>query len=455
MARQDSSTQTQPRPALYSAEAEEAVLGAILLNPEVFHDVSDFLSTEDFFIVRHGWIWEAIRRLHERREAVDYLTVVEELRNMGHLEEAGGQSYITHLIDNTPTSIHAETYGRIVERMATRRRLLDAASQIASHAHNEELDVDEAINRSERALFQAIEHRQKRDTQPIQEVIEEYLDQLTSRYEGRDRPMGIPTGFRELDKLLGGMQKGDLIIIAGRPGMGKTSWLISTALNAARRFQSRVVIFSLEMSNEQVVQRMISAETGIDSRKLRSGDLNEEEWRRLTYALDSLSKLQIFLDDTPSLSAIQMRTKCRRLHAEYGLDLIMVDYLQLMASGVRAENRVQEISYISRSLKQLARELRVPVLSAAQLSRAVEQRQDKRPQLSDLRESGSIEQDADMVLFIYRDEAYNEDTDRPNQADIIVAKHRNGPTGTVTLFFRKEQTLFTDPKVVSIDLGSE
>ena len=436
-------TQESTRIAPHSVEAEEAVLGSILINPEALHDVSSFLQGEDFFIVRHGWIWEAMQRLHLRREAVDYLTVIEELRNAGQIDEVGGPAYLTYLINNTPTSIHAEAYGRIVERAAIRRRLLDAASEIARLAHNEDSEIDEVIDQAEAALFTATERRLVHELVPISDVLSTYFDHVEYLYTHPDETHGVPTGFTDLDKLLGGMQKSDLLIIAGRPGIGKSSWLISAALNAARHGQ-RVAIFSLEMSKEQLVQRMIAAETGINSQTLRLGQLTPQDWDRFVQAADRLSKLPIYLDDTPALSALQLRTKSRRLWAQTGLNLIVVDYLQLMTSGMRVDNRVQEISLISMGLKQLARELNVPVLAAAQLSRAVEQRQDKRPQLSDLRESGSIEQDSDVVMFIYRDDAYDEETEKPNVAEIIVAKHRNGPTGKVELYFKRELTQFTD-----------
>ncbi len=445
-------TQDSARIAPHSVEAEEAVLGSILINPEALLDVSSFLQAEDFFIVRHGWIWEAIQRLHARREAVDYLTVIEELRNADQLEEAGGPAYLTYLINNTPTSIHAEAYGRIVERAALRRRLLDAAGEIAKLAHDEDAEIDQVIDQAEAALFAATERRLIHELVPIGAVMTDYYDQVEYLYTHQDETHGVPTGFTDLDKLLGGMQKSDLLIIAGRPGMGKSSWLISAALNAARHGQ-QVAIFSLEMSNEQLVQRLIAMETGINSQRLRLGQLTADEWGRFVQAAERLSKLHIYLDDTPALSALQLRTKCRRLWAQTGLDLVVVDYLQLMTSGARVDNRVQEISLISMGLKQLAREVKVPVLAAAQLSRAVEQRQDKRPQLSDLRESGSIEQDSDVVMFIYREDMYDEDTEKANVAEIIVAKHRNGPTGSVELFFKKELTQFTDlyTRKVSLD----
>ncbi|MBN1679325.1 MAG: replicative DNA helicase [Anaerolineae bacterium] len=447
-------TAAQPdRMAPHSVEAEEAVLGSVLINPDALFEVAAFLQADDFFIVRNGWIWEAILTLQERNEEIDYVTVVEELRHQARLDEIGGAAYITYLINHTPSSIYAEAYGRIVERAALRRRMLASASEIAQLAHEETADINEVIDRAEASLFAVTERRLHRDLVPMRIAISDYFDRIEYLYEQRGEPLGVPTGFTDLDNLLGGFQKSDLTIVAGRPGMGKTSWLLSAALNASRQARSRVAIFSMEMSNEQIVQRLVSSETGINTHKLRLGQLDEREWALFVEATGSLSGLRIYLDDTPALSPLQLRAKCRRLYSEHGLDLIMIDYLQLMISGTsRSENRVQEISFISRNLKQIARELNVPVLAAAQLSRAVEQRQDKRPQLSDLRESGSIEQDADVVLFIYRDEVYNENTERPNQADVIVSKHRNGPTGTVTLFFRKELTQFANLRKTDMDL---
>lgn len=452
MSQQESAVLPPDRMAPHSVEAEEAVLGSILINPEALFDVASFLQPDDFFIVRNSWVYEAMLHLQQRNEQIDYLTVVEELRNQTQLEEIGGASYITYLINHTPSSIYAEAYGRIVERAAIRRRMLNAASEIAQLAHEEGADINEVVDRAEAALFAVTERRLRKELVPINVAISEYFDRIERLYEQQDTALGVPTGFDDLDNLLGGLQKSDLVIVAGRPGMGKTSWLLSAALNAARR-KSRVAIFSMEMSNEQIVQRLISSETGISTHNLRIGQLDDREWALFVEATGNLSNLRIYLDDTPALSPLQMRTKCRRLYSEFGLDLVLVDYLQLMIGGVaRNDNRVQEISFISRNLKQVARELNVPVLAAAQLSRAVEQRQDKRPQLSDLRESGSIEQDADVVLFIYRDEVYNENTERPNQADIIVAKHRNGPTGNVALYFRKELTQFANLRKTDVDL---
>lgn len=426
----------------HSIDAEEAVLGSILIDPEAIFRVSSFLKREDFYIVKNQWVWEACLALHERREPIDPVTLGRELEARGQLAEVGGLAYIQQLVNVVPTAIHAEGYGRIVERTALRRRLLAAASEIAQLAYDEAEEIDETIDAAEQALFGVSQRRISRDMRPIADVIRDYYDRIEYLYEHRGEPLGIPTGFVDLDKLLGGLQRSDLIIVAARPGVGKTSLMLNMALSAARRFHQRVAIFSLEMSNEQIVQRLVSGETGIDSQRLRLGMLEEDEWPLFVQATSALSETQVFVDDTPSISALQLRTKARRLHAEHGLDLIIIDYLQLMTGDNRSENRVQEISYLSRSLKGLARELSVPVLVASQLSRAVEQRSDKRPVLSDLRESGSIEQDADIVMFIYRDDVYDEDSERRNVAELIVAKHRNGPTGTVELYFQKNLTQF-------------
>ena len=424
-------------------EAEEAILGSIMINPDALFDVATFLKAQDFFLVKNGWVWETILAIHERRDPIDFLTVTAELERQGRLQEIGGPVYVSRLMDTVPSAIHAEAYGRMVEQTALRRRLLGAASQVAQLAYNEAETIEIVLDKAEQALFGVSEQRLTRDLEPIRDVVGRYYDHIQKLADGSESSLGIPTGFHDLDKLLGGLQRSDLTIIAGRPGMGKTGFLLGVGLTAARQFRKRVAVFSLEMSAEQVVGRLLSAETRIDSQRLRRGALRDDEWSRFTEATGRLADSLMFIDDTPSITPLQLRAKCRRLYAEYGLDLIVLDYLQLMSGDFRNENRVQEISYISRHLKGLARELNVPVLAAAQLSRAVEQRPNKRPMLSDLRESGSIEQDSDVVMFIYRDEYYNKDeTEKPNIAELAIAKHRNGPTGMVELFFHKELAQF-------------
>jgi replicative DNA helicase len=441
------------RMAPHNTEAEEAVLGSLLIDPDAIFKVAPFLGPEDFYREKNGWIYDAISDLHNRREPADFVTLCDELERRGQLEEVGGAAYITSLINAVPTAIHAEYYGRIVERTAILRRLISAAGQIAGIAYEEAEDVDEVVDRAEQILFGVSQRRIARDLVPIKQIIGDYYDRIDYLYQHRGEPIGIPTGFPLLDKLLGGLQPSDLVIVAGRPSMGKTSFVLSLAQTAARKFNQRAAFFSLEMSAEQVVQRLISAETGIDSQKLRLGNIEDDEWPIFVQATGILSEAPIFIDDTPSISALQMRTKARRLHAEHGLDLVIVDFLQLMRGDVRAENRVQEISSISRSLKGLARELSVPVVAVSQLSRAVETRHDHIPILSDLRESGSIEQDADVVMFIYREEMYNPDTELKNIADIIVAKHRNGPTGKIPLFFKKDLAQFHEIELYREELG--
>ena len=437
-----------------SLEAEQAVLGAILIEPKALHSVASFLSADDFFLKRHEHIWNAFTRLQERNDAIDYVTLARELQDMRVLDEIGGLAYLTSLANNTPTAVHVEVYGEMVARAATRRKMLAAADDIRQFALDEELPIDKVINEAEQALFSVSNSQIKREFVPIWEAASEYYDEIEKLLEIGAGTIGMPTGFGDLDGLLGGFQKSDLIVFAGRPGMGKTSWMLSVALNVAR-LDRRVAIFTMEMGVGQMIQRLISMETGIRVGQLRTAEISAREHTRLTEAIGRISNLPLFLDDTPSITPVEMRTKCRRLQHEYGLDIVMVDYMQLMSAGRAYENnRVQEISYISRSLKELARELNVTVLSTAQLSRAVEQRQDKRPQLSDLRESGTIEQDADAVLFLYRDEAYNPDTTEfPNQADVLLSKHRHGPTGTVQLFFEKSFTRFRDVKKVNLNLA--
>jgi replicative DNA helicase len=449
----DTTANPAPQVVPHSQEAEEAVIGAVMINPEAYYDVAQFLQADDFYIHRHQWIWEAFTRLHERRIPIDLLTVSEELDQMGHLAEVGGPAYLTALINAVPTSLHAEAYGRRVEETAIRRRMLTAANDIAKLAYQENAPVDSVMDEAEKAIFGVSEKRLTRDLQSIQQVLSDYYDRIDQLANRDEETLGVPTGFIDLDRLLGGLQPSDLLIVAGRPGMGKTAFMLSAAKNAAQTHKKHVAIFSLEMANEQLVQRLIAQETGIDSQRLRTGKLQEDEWPIFTHAIEVLSDTHVFLDDTPGLTPLQLRTKCRRLHMEFQLDLIVVDYLQLMSGGIRTDNRVQEVSHISRNLKILARELNVPVLAAAQLSRAVEQRADKEPQLSDLRESGSLEQDADIVMFIHRPEMYERDTTKQNIAQIKIAKHRNGPVGTIELVFRNNLAKFENAVTRPVDLS--
>src|SRR5512139_2038748 len=374
----------------HSREAEEAVVGAVFINPEVYYDIAQFLSVDDFYIHRHKWIWDCFTSLHEQRIPIDLLTVTDELERRGQLGEIGGPAYLTSLVNQVPSSLNAESYGRIVEGYSIRRKMITAANQIASVAYDEQTSVDDVMDEAEKAVFNVSERRLRHDLEPISSVLSEYYDRIDDLAKRPDDIHGVPTGFIDLDKMLTGLQPSDLLIIAGRPGQGKTGFLLSIAKNAGLTYKKHVAIFSLEMSNEQVVQRLIAQETGIDSQRLRNGKLQENEWPLFTHAIEVFGDTHIYLDDTPAITPLQLRTKCRRLHMEFGIDLVIIDYLQLMGGDTRTDNRVQEVSYISRNLKVLARELNVPGLAAAQLSRAVEQRADKRPVLSDLRESGCL-----------------------------------------------------------------
>ncbi len=433
-------------------EAEEAVLGSLLIDPDAVIKIASFLKADDFYREKNGWLYQAILDLHERREPADYVTVVDELERRNQLQEIGGASYITTLIGSVPTAVHVEHYAHIVERTATLRRLIGAAGQIAALAYEEAQDVNEVVDRAEQIIFNVSERRVRRDLTPVRQVMDTVVDRIDFLHRHKGDILGVPSGFAKLDKLLGGFQKSDLVVLAARPGVGKTSLALCSALNAAKRYGQRVAFFSLEMSAEQLVQRLLSVETGINQQRLRLGDINENEWQMLIEAAGVLSETLLFVDDTPAMSALELRTKARRLQAEHGLDMVIVDYLQLMRSDARSENRVQEISYITRSLKSLARELEAPLLALSQLSRAVESRSDHKPILSDLRESGSIEQDADIVMFIYREDMVKENSDRKNIADVIVAKHRNGPTDTVPLYFNKELTKFADLEMTKAPL---
>jgi replicative DNA helicase len=426
----------------HNRESEEAVVGAVLVNPEVYYDVAQFLQADDFYIHRHRWIWEAYTSLHEQRIPIDLLTLSEELERKGQLTEIGGRGFLTALVNQVPTSLNASAYAHIVEGHAIRRRMIAAANAIASVAYNEDMKIDSVMDEAEKAVFNVSERRLRHDVQPIRDVLRDYYDRIDEAARRGEEIYGVPTGFIDLDKLLRGLQPSDLLIIAGRPGQGKTGFLLSVAKNAALTYKKHVAVFSLEMSNSQVAERLISQQTGIVSQNLRTGSLDENGFGLLAEAVEKLSETQIFLDDTPAITPIQLRTKCRRLHLEHRLDLIIVDYLQLMTGDTRTDNRVQEVSYISRNLKVLARELNVPVLAAAQLSRAVEQRADKEPQLSDLRESGSLEQDSDIVMFIYRPDAWEEDESKKSLVKLRVAKHRNGPTDEINLIFLNKLAKF-------------
>jgi len=438
---QNSENQTiQSQP--HNRQAEEAVLGSVLINPESYYDVAQILEAGYFYIIRNRWIWDIFTKLHENRSPIDILTVSEELENRNQLEEIGGQAYLLMLVNQTPSSLNAEAYAKIVEETSVRRRMLASANEMAKLAYQQDKPIERIIDSAEKSVFNLSERRIRRDLQSIQTVVSQYYDRVSQLYQRSEEVYGVPTGLADLDKLLGGLQKSDLLIIAGRPASGKTGFLLTVAKNAAMKHKKHVAMFSLEMSNEQLVQRMIAQETGINTQNLRSGKIDENQWDLFTKAIEVLGDAKIYLDDTPALTPIQMRTKCRRLHLEHHIDLVLVDYIQLMSSESRTDNRVQEVSYISRNLKTLARELNVPVLAAAQLSRAVEQRSDKKPILSDLRESGSLEQDSDIVMFIHKKDGIPSENEKTELVELVVAKHRNGPTRDIDLVFIKDLAQF-------------
>ena len=429
----------------YNLDAEEAVLGSILIDSDAYFEVASMLRPDDFRSVKHRWIWDTFSTLHEQQVPIDMLTTQDELERQGQLEEAGGFAYLSQLVTSVPTAFNVAAYGKLVEEAATRRRLIQAASDIAKIAYDEKTDISEVVSQSERALFSVSEARSTRDLTPIRQVANDYYERVQFLYDNQGEMVGVPTGFRDLDTLLGGMQKSDLIIIAGRPGKGKSAFMVSLALNASRTYKKQVALFSLEMSNEQVMQRMVAQDTRIDSQHLRLGNLGEDDMTRFVHSVGLLSELGIHLDDTPSLSATQLRAKCRRLAAEVELDMVIVDYLQLMTADIaRDSNRVQEVSYISRILKTIARELRIPVLAGAQLSRSVEHRKGQRPMLADLRESGSIEQDSDVVMFLHHPDDWDETPQKKHITELLLSKHRNGKTGSLELVFLPKYAQFVD-----------
>jgi replicative DNA helicase len=425
--------------------AEAALLGSLLVDPEAIATIASILVPEDFSSTRNARIYEAIAALYERRQPSDFVALAAELERTGQLDMLGGTAYLTTLASIAPTSLHVETYARLVERAALMRRLIGAGRQISDIGFENPPEVDEALDRAERLIFELGSRRVSQTIVPIRSALNEFFDEINSVTERRGELIGVPTGFSDLDKLTGGLHDADLVILAARPSVGKSALAFNLARNAAMEGNG-VLVFSLEMSIEQIVQRLICSEASIDSQRLRQGFIDEYEWRRLSDAFGVLSEAPIWFDSTPAISTTELRMKARRLKAEHDVKLVIVDYIQLM-QGRGLENRVQEVSEISRSLKALARELSVPVLALSQLSRAIESRQDHRPVLSDLRESGSIEQDADIVMFIHREELYNPNTDRRNIADLIIAKHRNGPTASIPLRFFPGQIKFTDLEI--------
>jgi len=425
----------------HNIEAEQAVLGAILLESDAFITANEILLPEYFYRPQHQQIYSAMVELNQRNEAIDLVTLTNELEHKKILDEVGGVTYLTDLASIVPTAANIEYYARIVEEKALLRRLIKVATQIVSDGYIGEGDVREIIQEAEAKIMQ-ISRQKASGFTLIKDVLMELIEQIEILHHNKGEVTGVPTGYPDLDHLTSGFQPSDLIIVAARPSVGKTAFALNLAQNVSTRFAKPVAIFSLEMSAIQLVQRMLSAEGNLDGHKLRTGMLDEEDWQRLTMATATLAEAEIFIDDTPGISVQEIRSRLRRLKMEHDLSLVVIDYLQLIQGRGRSDNRQQEISEISRQLKNIARELKVPIIALSQLSRAVEQRQDKRPMLSDIRESGSIEQDADIVAFLYRDDYYNPETEKQNIIEVIIAKHRNGPVGKVELVFLKNFNKF-------------
>ncbi len=431
-----------PRIPPHNLDAEQSVLGAMLESKEAIANVIEIVKADDFYKPAHTEIYETILELYGRGERPDAITVAEELNRRNTLDSIGGKPYIHGLLEAYPTASSAAGYARIVEEHALLRRLIEAGNEVANLGFSMPEDVVDAVDRAEEIVYQVGDRRLRDDVMPIRPLLTENMEAIEQLYERGEHLTGLSSGFTELDEKTLGFQPSNLIIIAARPSMGKSALMGDFALHAAVRQKAPVVIFSLEMSRNEIVQRFLSSEAKVDSQRIRKGSLQEQDWARLSNALGRLHEAPVFIDDSASISLMEMRAKCRRLKAKYGLGLIVIDYLQLMQSPRKSENRNQEVSEISRALKILARELAVPVVCASQLNRSVESRSDKRPMLGDLRESGAIEQDADLVMFLYRDEFYNPDSEHRGEAELILAKHRNGPTGTVHLAFMNQYTKF-------------
>jgi len=437
----------------HDIEAEEAVLGSLLVDSGAIYKITNMVSPEDFYREKNLWVYQACCDLYERNEAIDQVTVAHELSRGARLEAVGGAAYLSHLVSNVATSVHIEHYAQIVHRLSVMRRLISAASQIESIGYGSGPDVDEAISKAEDVLVRLRHGERPREFVPIKDLLNRYFEETEIKsFEGDV----LFTGYKALDNRLGGLRRSDMIVLAARPSLGKTSLAMGIARNAAVNQKARVAIFSIEMSHEQIVQRFLASEAGVDSHRLRLGEQTEAEERRMMDATGVLSEAPIYIDDSPVLSVMEMKSKARQLNFEKGVDLLIIDYIQLMHGNGR-DNRVQEMTEISRSIKEMARELNVPVIAVSQLSRAAEQRLSHRPQLSDLRESGSIEQDADVVMFIYREDIYTKEDqwekEHPGErypkgvADIIIAKHRNGPVGEEKLRFLSNMVRFTDYEV--------
>lgn len=431
------------RVAPHNIEAEQAVLGAMMLKREAITEVQEILTPDDFYRTAHRIVYEVMTDLHNNNEAVDIVTVTEGLNKSGMLDKVGGIPFITQLANTVPSAANVVFHAKIVQEKAALRNLINAADSISNAAYEDADTIENIMDDAEKKILSIASKRNTGGFESMKSIVLRTFEHINSIYDSKGGLTGLATGFNDLDKLTSGLQKSDLILVAARPSMGKTAFTLNIAAYVGLH-GGRVAFFSLEMSKEQLMQRMLCSEGGLDASKLRNGELNEQEWNSLVSVADKLSRVPIFIDDTAGITVTELRSKARRLEAEYGLDLIVIDYLQLMQGrpNKNGDNRQQEISEISRSLKALARELNVPVIALSQLSRSVESRQIKRPMLSDLRESGSLEQDADIVMFLYREDYYDKDTEHQNITEINIAKHRNGPVASVNLFFKKESTKF-------------
>jgi replicative DNA helicase len=436
----------------HSMEAEQSVLGSMLLDKEAVAVAIEQLKGEDFYSDAHKEIFEAILILYDRGKPIDLVTLVEELRQRGTLDAVGGVAYVTDLSMAVPSTANIQHYVNIVEEKCILRRLIQASNEILKVSYEGQQELELILDLAEKMIFNISQKRTTQGFEPIKEILLTAYEKIEELSKNKGKITGVPTGFKDFDLKTSGLNPSDFVLVAGRPSMGKTSFVLNIAQYAAIHANIPVGIFSLEMAKDQLVQRMLSSEANVELQKIRTGDLTESEWIKLVQSARPLSQAPIFIDDTPGLTVTQMRSKARRLKMEHGLGMIIIDYLQLMSGSGRVENRQQEISEISRSLKALARELQVPVVTLSQLSRAPEARTDHRPMLSDLRESGAIEQDADLVAFLYRDEYYNPDTEKKNIAEVIIAKQRNGPTGTVELVWLGQFTKFANYEKIHMEI---
>ena len=428
----------------HSVESEQSILGSILLDKEAIITVTETIQPEDFYKEAHKIIYECMMKLNNKNEPIDLITLTEELRKQGHLEDVGGISYITSLSTIVPTTSNVKYYSDIVKEKSVLRKLIKVSNDILNLGYDSSIKVEDILEKAEKQIFDISQEKSSEDFQSINSVLMDTYDMIERLYTNKEEITGITSGFEDLNKKINGLQRTDLILIAARPAMGKTAFSLNLVQNAALKGNASVAVFSLEMSKEQLVQRMLSAQSHVELKKIKTGNLDENDWPRIIDAMSVLSNANIYIDDTPGIKISELRSKCRKLKIEKGLDLILIDYLQLMEGDNNNESRQQEISKISRSLKIIAKELNCPVVALSQLSRAPEQRSDHRPMLSDLRESGAIEQDADIVMFLYRDEYYHPDSERKNIGEVIIAKNRHGETGSVELVWLGEIQKFAN-----------